>query len=207
VGEADRGRGKATSGADYAARLLHLESSSWKRLLNVQAPYRWNLRRLRLGRVLDVGCGIGRNLQHLDANAVGVDHNPDSIAIARQRGLTAYVPEAFFHSPDAREGSFDSMLLAHVMEHLDADVADELVRTYLPFLRSYGRVVFITPQEVGYRSDETHVRFVDAEALERHARLLGLRVTRSYSFPFPRLVGRVFAYNEFVVVATRLTAG
>ena len=99
------------------------------------------------------------------------------------------------------------MLLAHVMEHLDADVADELVRTYLPFLRSDGRVVFITPQEVGYRSDETHVRFVDAQALERHVRVLGLSVTRSYSFPFPRQVGRVFAYNEFVVVATRLAAG
>ena len=86
--------------------------------------------------MLDVGCGIGRNLQHLDADAVGVDHNQDSVTIARQRGLTAYVPEAFFHSPDACEGSFDSMLLAHVIEHLDADVADELARTYLPFLRS-----------------------------------------------------------------------
>ena len=202
----ERGRGEATSGADYAARLTRLESSAWKRLLNVQAPYRWNLRRLQLGRVLDVGCGIGRNLGHLDGNGVGVDHNPDSVAIARQRGLTAYVPQDFLGSPEAREGGFDSMLVAHVLEHLDADAADELLRTYLPFVRPGGRVVLITPQEVGYRSDETHVRFVDAEGLRRQAHSLGLAVTRSYSFPLPRLAGRVFAYNEFVVVAERPSA-
>ncbi|SES43238.1 Methyltransferase domain-containing protein [Pedococcus cremeus] len=205
--ETDGGRGEATSGADYAARLTRLESSTWKRLLGVQAPYRWNLRRLHLGRVLDVGCGIGRNLGHLDGNGVGVDHNPDSIAVARQRGLTVYVPEDFLRSPDARKGSFDSMLVAHVLEHLHADAADELLRTYLPYVRPGGRVVLITPQEVGYRTDETHVRFVDARELERQAHSLGLTVTRSYSFPFPRAAGKVFAYNEFVVVADRSPAG
>ncbi|TQJ51729.1 class I SAM-dependent methyltransferase [Phycicoccus sp. SLBN-51] len=205
--ETDGGRGEATSGADYAARLTRLESSAWKRLLNVQAPYRWNLKRLHLGRVLDVGCGIGRNLGHLDGNGVGVDHNPDSIAVARERGLTAYVPQDFLRSPDAREGSFDSMLVAHVLEHLHADAADELLRTYLPFVRPGGRVVLITPQEVGYRSDETHVRFVDARELQRQAHSLGLAVTRSYSFPFPRAAGKVFAYNEFVVVADRSPSG
>ena len=76
-----------------APRVVVLEAAAQR-----AGPYRWNLRRLRLGRVLDVGCGIGRNLQHLDADAVGVDHNQDSVTIARQRGLTAYVPEAFFHS-------------------------------------------------------------------------------------------------------------
>ena len=205
--ETQRGRGEATSGSDYAARLQRLEASRWKRLFNVQAPYRWNLRRLRLGRVLDVGCGIGRNLAHLDGDGVGVDHNADSVAVARQRGLTAYVPQDFLRSPDAREGSFDAMLLAHVVEHLHADAAEELIRTYLPYLRSDGRVVLITPQEVGYRSDDTHLRFVDDAALEQHAESLGLRVTRSYSFPFPRPVGKVFAYNEFVVVAERSAAG
>ena len=44
-----------TQSEAYAARLDSLESARWKRWLNVQAPYRWNLRRLRLGFVLDVG--------------------------------------------------------------------------------------------------------------------------------------------------------
>ena len=67
--------------------------------------------------------------------------------------------------------------------------------------RLAGRVVFITPQEVGYRSDTTHVRFVDLAVLRRHADSLGLTVDRAYSFPFPRLAGRVFRHNEFVLVA------
>ena len=79
-----------TVGRDYAERLETLEGARWKRLLDVQAPYRWNLRRLGLGFTLDVGCGIGRNLLHLDRRGVGVDHNVASVEIARGRGCTAY---------------------------------------------------------------------------------------------------------------------
>jgi hypothetical protein len=31
---------------------------------------------------------------------------------------------------------------------------------------------------------------------------LGLEVVRAYSFPLPRRLGRLFAHNEFVVVAS-----
>ena len=41
-----------------------------RRMLPTQAPYRWNLRRLRLGRVLDVGCGVGRNLRNCAPGSV-----------------------------------------------------------------------------------------------------------------------------------------
>jgi SAM-dependent methyltransferase len=47
-------------------------------------PYRWNLHRLLGGRrVLDAGCGIGRNLVGLEAGSVGVDHNPHSVEHCR----------------------------------------------------------------------------------------------------------------------------
>lgn len=59
----------------------------------------------------------------------------------------------------------------------------------------------ITPQERGYRSDDTHVEFLDFDALRQIAESLGLRVERSYSFPFPRWAGRLFKYNEFVLTA------
>ena len=64
--------GRDTAGAEYAERLRRLDTSWWRRTLNVQAPYRWNIRRLHLGRVLDVGSGLGRNLAHLGNNGVGV---------------------------------------------------------------------------------------------------------------------------------------
>ena len=106
-----------TKGKDYSERLANLEGKSWKRILNVQAPYKWNLSRLQMGRTLDVGCGIGRNLVNLE-NSVGVDHNLDSVLIARSKGLKAYSTDEWISSPDAVHGSFDSILLAHVLEHL-----------------------------------------------------------------------------------------
>ena len=201
VGAPSLEEGAATAGADYAGRLTRLELARWKQLLDVQRPYRWNVRRLNLGRVLDIGCGIGRNLAHLDGNGVGVDHNAESVTRARGRGLTAYTTAEFAQTEHARPGAFDSLLLAHLAEHVSLDVFHGIVRTYLPYLRPGGRVVFICPQERGYASDASHVRFVDFADLHGSCEALGLRVERTYSFPFPRLAGKVFPYNEFVVVA------
>ncbi len=193
----------ATQGDDYATRLMTLGGARWKRILNVQAPYRWNLRRLDLGRCLDVGCGIGRNLAFLPAGSIGVDHNEAAIAAARERGLSAYTSAEFPDSQNAQREEFDSALFAHVVEHMDENAALELIRAYLPYVRSGGTVVFITPQEKGYTTDETHVRFVDFDGLSDLAIACELSPRNSYSFPFPRAAGKVFAYNEFVVVCQK----
>jgi len=74
-----------TDSRDYADRLVALEHVWWKRLLNVQAPYQWNLRRRKLGRTLEIGCGVGRNLATLPPGSVGVDHNETSVEVARAR--------------------------------------------------------------------------------------------------------------------------
>ncbi|MFJ8044726.1 class I SAM-dependent methyltransferase [Kitasatospora sp. NPDC096147] len=193
--------GAATADPSYTERLVTLEQSGLKRLLPTQAPYRWNLRRLRLGRVLDVGCGVGRNLQNCGPDSVGVDHNATSVATARARGLTAYTADEFAADPElGRPGAFDSMLVAHVLEHLDAETCEQLLRGYLPSVRPGGKVVLITPQPAGYRSDPTHVRFVDFPVLRAHAEGAGLRVERSFSFPLPEPAGKVFKYNEYVLV-------
>lgn len=192
-----------TAGADYAARLRRLEGAWWKRLLGVQAPYRWNLRRLKLGRTLDVGCGIGRNLINLGPDSIGVDHNPDSIATARERGLRAYTVEEFLASEYATPDGFDALLVAHVVEHMPEGDAKQVVGMYLPYLRPGGRVLFITPQERGYASDHTHVRFCGFGEVSALARDLGLEPVRQYSFPFGRWAGKAFTYNEFNVLAVK----
>lgn len=195
--------GAPTAGTDYAERLRRLQGAQWKQWLDVQAPYRWHVRQLDLGRVLDLGCGIGRNLIHLHGNGVGVDHNPAAIAIARSRGLIAYETPAWVHAPEAQPGAFDSMLVAHVLEHLDEHDGNDLVRTYAHFVKPRGKFVFITPQERGYASDATHIRFVGFAEIRRLCEALGLVPVLERSFPFPRQLGRVFKYNEFVVVAQR----
>jgi SAM-dependent methyltransferase len=191
----------ATDDPAYAARLASLESAWWKRALGVQMPYRLHLRRLDLGFTLDVGCGIGRNLVHLRGNGVGIDHNPASVRIARERGVQAFTPGEFKTSPFAVPGRFDSMLCSHVVEHMAIAAAVELLTAHLVLVRAGGRIVLIAPQERGFRSDPTHVTFVDFDGLDEIADRLGLVVEARRSFPFPRPAGRWFPHNEFVVVA------
>lgn len=191
-----------TEDARYAERLVRLERAWWKRLLDVQRPYRMHLRRLRLGFVLDVGCGIGRNLLHLGpGSGVGVDHNPHAVAIARARGVEAYTVDDFARSEHARPNAFDALLLSHVAEHMTREQAAALLADYRRWLKPGARVVLITPQELGFRSDPTHVHLVDHPTGAEIARDAGLEVREQYSFPFPRALGRSFRHNEFVTIA------
>ncbi len=193
---------KDTRGEDYAQRLRSKQDARWKQVLDVQAPYRWNLRRQQLGRTLDVGCGIGRNLVNLPKGSVGVDHNEAAVADARAHGLDALTTVEWEVSELRVPASFDSLLLAHVVEHMDRDSAVALLQEYLPYLKPAGKVFLICPQERGYASDPTHVWFVDLDGMAELARTVGLAPTKSFSFPLPRVAGKVFTYNEFCLLAT-----
>ncbi len=194
-----------TQDPEYARRLQRLSARWWRRAFDVQAPYRRYLRRLDLGLTLDLGCGIGRNLRSLAPSGIGVDHNVDAVALAREAGLQAYTPPDFERTAYASPGRFDTLLAAHVLEHMTTDEAVALVGSYLQYVRPGGRVVMITPQEAGYRTDRTHRTFLDFGALEALASRLNLEVLRRDSFPFPRALGRLFPYNEFVLIARRTT--
>lgn len=190
-----------TQDPSYADCLVREGEQWWKRLLDVQRPYRMHVRRLGLGFTLDVGCGIGRNLAALGADrSVGVDHNPHAVEVARRRGFVAYTPDELTASSHARPGAFDALLASHVLEHMSAAAAAALLRHYLPYVRAGGRVVVITPQEAGFRSDPTHVEFMDPERVRALFRSTGIEPIREYSFPLPRIAGHVFKYNEFVSI-------
>lgn len=186
--------------AAYTERLI---GPWWKPSTIIQAPYRWNIRRLGLARTLDVGCGVGRNLLHLDGNGVGVDTNEHSVAVARSRGLVAYSADEFADSEDGKAESYDSLLFAHVLEHMTNNQAEALVGTYLPYLRRGGNLVIIVPQAAGFASDATHVEFVDDAVIGRIWATHGLESMSLTSFPFPRAAGKVFVHNETVALARR----
>lgn len=201
TGSGRRSSHASTEGREYTERLLAKQTAWWKRALHVQAPYRWNLRRLDLGFTLDVGCGIGRNLVHL-GGGVGVDHNRDSVSVVRARGYEAYTPEEFRASTWSRGRQFDSILFAHVLEHMGREAGVLLMRHYLPYLKRGGKVCVITPQERGFRSDPTHEFFVDFTGIRDVFAQCGLTPLKQFSFPFPRWAGKAFVYNEFVAVAS-----
>jgi len=190
-----------TRDASYADRLRSLESARWKRLFHVQAPYHWNLRRQRLGRTLDIGCGLGRHLAALPAGSIGVDHNAESVLEARRRGHRALTVKEWQDSPERKLAAFDSLLFAHVIEHMDAESGHQLLSLYLPYLKPGGKVFFICPQERGYATDPTHVHFTDGDELRSLSEGVGLRPGQWFSFPFPRWAGKGFIYNEFCLLA------
>jgi len=194
-----------TANEQYTTRLLK-SGTWWKRLLDVQRPYRMYLRRLQLGLVLDIGCGVGRSLENIGrGQGVGIDHNPYSVEIAKSRGLIAFTPEEFRQSSYAEAARFDSLLLSHVAEHMRPPETMALIREHLGYLKPGGRVVLITPQEAGYRSDETHVEFVDFQVASKILDECGLKVSKQQSFPLPRWCGKLFKYNEFISIGEKQT--
>ena len=196
---------KDTTELAYKTRLVNADTR-WKRLLDVQRPYRWNLQRLDLKNVLDVGCGIGRNLQNLKrigVRAIGVDHNEHSIDEAKSRGFEALTSEQFLKAYTNNQPAFDAILLSHVLEHMQAAEATQVIKDYLPYLKPGGLVVSITPQEAGYKTDPTHINFVDLSSIQQMMEEAALTFENGYSFPFPRWVGKIFTYNEFVAVGRK----
>ncbi len=192
-----------TEGADYTERLVGLEPRGWKRLVDDRV-FRWNVRRLFGDRlVLDLGCGIGRNLAHLAPGSVGVDHNLHSVEMCRQSALVAFGTEEFPRTEYARPGRFGGLLAAHLVEHMSLGEAQCVLGNYISYLAPGAVVVLICPQERGYRSDATHMNFTDFESLAELVNRVGLSEDRCFSFPFPRAAGRVFTYNEFVMVARK----
>jgi len=184
----------------YAQRLHSLQTARWKQVLDVQRPYRRNLQRICQGQVLEVGCGIGRNLRNLDGRILGVDVDRSSVAIAQEQGLNAQNVDDFLATQEQQPQLFGTLLLSHVLEHLSEQDARAVMSTYLQWLQPGGVVVVECPQERGYKSDYTHIRWMGFAEITELLSEFGITITSQYSFPFPRWLGSAFLYNEFVVV-------
>lgn len=79
--------------------------------LGLRGWRRWLVRGTR-GRVLDLGCGTGRNLALLDGNsrAVGLDPCPQTLAKARRRAPQALLVRGRAEALPFRDGAFDTVL-------------------------------------------------------------------------------------------------
>jgi len=190
----------STQSEAYTNRLTALSGRFISRLVGGQ-PYRWKIRRITNGNVLEVGCGIGRNLNFLGSRAVGVDHNSMSIKVCRERGFIAYTPDEFLALPDIANRMFDTLLFSHVIEHLTFADARALLNTYVKHLSPGGKLIMICPQKRGFASDSTHVTYFDLETLAQLAASIHCSELSRKSFPFPAVFGRWFTYNEWVHIS------
>lgn len=111
-------------------KMFQVEQSHWwfsgKRLVINDLLERFLLRRTgrRPLELLDIGCGCGASLAGLPGgfHAVGVDSSPLAIEFCGKRGVEAglgSLPDDLAFEP----ASFDAVVLADVLEHVDDDVA------------------------------------------------------------------------------------
>lgn len=195
---------KSTQEEEYANYLIKAQDIGWKNKIDVQMPYRRNLQKLSLGKTLDIGCGIGRNLKALQDGSVGIDHNKFMIKHLNNLGYKAFTTSSFKKSNQSRVVLFDSLLFAHIIEHLTLVESENIIREYLKYLKVGGRVVIICPQKKGFSKDSTHIKFHTRETISKLLTKLGLKVIKKQSFPFPEIIGSIFAPNEYWVVAKKI---
>jgi SAM-dependent methyltransferase len=109
-------------------------------------------------RVLDVGCGFGRNLRLLKANgfeALGVDVNPKIVQDNVAAGLPSVTPEEFAQ----QQGVFDLVLMSHIVEHFTPSELVAFMDVYLDRLRPGGHLLIATPlASSNFYDDFDHVR-------------------------------------------------
>jgi SAM-dependent methyltransferase len=148
-------------------------------------------------RLLDAGCGTGRNLLLLAerGQAVGVDLSPDALEFCRRRGVT--VTRASVLSLPFADSVFDGLISFDVLYHAwvndDRMATRELVRV----LRPGGWLLFRVPAlEMlwGAHDEAVHSRHrytkAEVRALLEASGLEVLRATYCNSFLFPVLLLR-----------------
>ena len=114
----------------------------------------------------------------------GEDYAERLIRAARARGFLAFTPSEFRASEHNRLEPFESLLISHVAEHMTEDDLVAMVNGYVDVLRRDGRLILISPQEAGFRSDSTYVEFMDFAKLAAVATRTGFDVEPIFSFPF-----------------------
>lgn len=131
--------------------------------------------RLCKGRVIELGCGEGhlaRAIADRGNEVVGVDISGEKISRAR----AAYPDLGFFECDIALlslpNASFDTAVLAEVLEHVDDEVGATFLATAWRLLRPGGRLIVSVPNEdcIPHRN---HVRVFDRRSLRALLKPLG----------------------------------
>jgi SAM-dependent methyltransferase len=195
-----------TSSDGYFKELQENTDVFWKKIVPIHLPYTINLKKQLKGKTLEVGCGLGRNLKHLQDGSVGVDHNKKSVMYCLSKGLPAMSTEDFHKTSLCEKSHFDNLLVSHVLEHIELDKQADLLREYIPYLKQESRIFIVTPQERGHELTDSHITWTDFDRIKDILieSAPDFEIRSSYSFPFPRMFGKWFNYNEFNVVAERI---
>lgn len=136
-------------------------------------------------RILDAGCGSGRNMLELarHGTVTGVELSPPSVAVARGRGVGEVIEGSVLQMP-FESGSFDLAVSLDVIEHLEDDLSAlrELRRVVAP-----GGALLITVPAYqwlwsGHDEVNHHHRRYTRRSLQRVAERAGWETVRTTYF-------------------------
>lgn len=117
--------------------------------VNLKHKYKLATQGKQVGKMLDIGCGVGDFLHTAESygwQCIGVEPSEDAKAIARQR-TTANIlsSEELENLPDA---SFDVITMWHVLEHVD-DLKWQVTQLQR-LIKTKGRIVIALPNYKSY---------------------------------------------------------
>lgn len=109
-------------------------------------------------KILDIGCGYGRNLKLLYShrfNVLGVDVNQDIVKANLDAGLKCMTVQEF----EKTNNMYDVLLMSHIIEHFQSNELIKFIDTYLDRLKVGGYLIIATPLYSPYfYEDFDHVK-------------------------------------------------
>ena len=176
----------------------------------VRGMYLGKAASLLKGATLDFGCGVGELLARLPEGSKGLEYNQATVEHCRRNGLDVDFYDGYSDDwklsglSDARR--FDSMVVSHVLEHMEDPVG--ILSKLLVSARRLGitRVLVIVPGQAGYRIDSTHRTFVDRKTLSTPEVIAdtGFKAATMRYFPGNlRAIGDWFPHHELQALFVR----
>ena len=156
----------------------YLQSRSSLGLLYREKLLYPKLSRFVLGKVLDVGCGIGDFLKFQDG-CVGVDINRAAVEYCQSKGQQAYLMNA--DEIPFENGYFDTVVMDNVLEHIAEPGL--LIHEITRVLCSTGRLIIGVPGIKGYAADDDHKVFYELQHVDELISKFGFSKFISFGMP------------------------
>jgi len=168
--------------------------------------YLLDIRSYCTGKTIEFGCGTGELLELLPAGSVGYEVNTEAVNYCRSKNLNVefYNPAeddyAFRNIP---QETYLTFTMNHVLEHLEDPHL--VIKKIFESCNRLGikRIVFTVPGPKGFRSDKTHLTFIDQKYFRRYGlfenHYFKLRMYKYFPINISSF-GRIFTHNELRIV-------
>lgn len=145
----------------------------------------------RSSRILEIGCGYGKNIVALQklgyTDVKGIDLSREQVGFARNTlGLDNIEQADALNWLREEEGRVDCILLIDVLEHLDLDTLMSLGELMQEKLAPGGKVIVQVPNDLApfnpiRQGDLTHIRAYTPQSLQQFFAAINLQMVGVYS--------------------------